>query len=48
MYDDDGELYYEGRASSQSFEALDCFGMPNAGATEIRFYNKETRKFETI
>lgn len=48
MYDDDGELYYEGRCSSKSFEPLDCFGMPNAGATEIRYYSKQTRKFETL
>ena len=38
MYDDDGELYYEGVMSEEceGFEPLDDYGMPNAGCTEIR------------
>jgi len=37
MYDDDGNLYYQGRMSdSCDFEPLDHYGMPNAGCTEIR------------
>lgn len=42
MYDDDGELYYEGRILTQSdgdelFGPLEDYGTPNAGATEIRY-----------
>ena len=42
MYDDDGELYYEGKMSEEceGFEPLDDFGMPNAGCTEIRLLEK--------
>ena len=48
MYDDDGELYYEGRlVVSQSnqdpeveFGPLTDYGMPNAGATEIHYRNE--------
>lgn len=53
MYDDDGNLYYEGRivrtgeesddlnASEEGFEPLDDFGTPNAGCTEIRYRRGE-------
>ena len=38
IYDDDGELYYEGYlVGGDGFEPLDDFGTPNAGATEIRY-----------
>lgn len=45
MYDDDGELYYEGRLivskgeqdPEVEFRPLSDFGMPNAGATEIHY-----------
>lgn len=47
MYDDDGNLYYEGiigytseyadRAESLGFEPLDDYGMPNAGAVRIDY-----------
>jgi hypothetical protein len=45
MYDDDGELYYEGRLviskgdkdPEVEFRPLTDFGMPNAGATEIHY-----------
>lgn len=45
MYDDDGELYYEGRLVTTEdeqdpeveFRPLTDFGMPNAGATEIHY-----------
>jgi hypothetical protein len=44
MFDDDGELYYEGMAEqdneSSGFEPLDDFGMPNAGCTEIQYFEK--------
>lgn len=45
MYDDDGELYYTGRmitSGDPSEEAcygpLGDYGMPGAGATEIRYH----------
>jgi hypothetical protein len=43
LYDDDGELYYSGRLAGDresedaGFGSLDDFGMPNAGATEIKY-----------
>ena len=47
MYDDDGELYYEGFSNdSSSFQPLDDFGMPNAGCTEIKYLEKG--KWETL
>ena len=46
MYDDDGELYYKGKASHPIFDPLDDFGMPNAGATEIRY--KIKGRWETL
>jgi len=37
MFDDDGELYYEGYLlGGTGLEPLDDFGMPNAGCTEIK------------
>ena len=43
MYDDDGELYYEGCSDDDSsFDPLDDFGMPNAGCTEIKYWNGST------
>jgi hypothetical protein len=39
MKDDDGELYYEGRSDDDSsFDPLDHFGGPNAGATTIEYW----------
>ena len=37
MFDDDNNLYYEGRivGDYSCFEPLDDFGMPNAGCTRI-------------
>lgn len=43
LYDDDGELFYEGRMTPKCFDhfgecdPLHAFGMPNAGATELRY-----------
>lgn len=53
MYDDDGELYYEGYfwphcESSDNFEPLFAFGAPNAGCTEIHYRNVKTNKYERI
>lgn len=51
MYDDDGELYYEGHYicddGEPDFGPLDDFGAPNAGATEIRYKNA-AGKWETL
>ena len=45
MFDDDGELYYEGysndKDSEKAFDPLDHFGMPNAGCTEIKYLENE-------
>ena len=39
MLDDDREVYYEGRASrGGTFDPLDDFGEPNAGATTIQYW----------
>lgn len=53
MYDDDGNLYYAGRISPKAadlngFQPLDNFGTPNAGCTEIRYYNAATHCWETL
>jgi hypothetical protein len=44
MFDDDGELYYEGMLNKimnlQGLNHLDDFGMPNAGCTEIQYFEK--------
>ena len=42
MYDDDGELYYEGTLFGRygGFEPLDDFGTPNAGCTMIKINGK--------
>ena len=39
MYDDDGELYYEGTifGDYEGFEPLDDFGTPNAGCVGIKY-----------
>lgn len=50
MYDDDGELYYEGRIVGEDYlqlEPLVDFGMGNAGCTEIRYKNK-TGEWESV
>lgn len=50
LYDDDGNLYYEGysddNSSEKAFAPLDDYGMPNDGCTEIRYL--ENGKFETL
>ncbi len=48
MFDADGELYYEGRNTEIDFEPLDCYGKPNAGAIDIRYYNPETHNWEPL
>lgn len=58
MYDDDGELYYEGywvdhdsddeTHEVNEFEPLDDFGTPNAGCTLIKHRNLKTGIMEDI
>ena len=59
MFDDDGELYYEGKffdpsmespdsLGEEAFKPLDDFARPNAGCTEIRYKNSKTNKWETL
>lgn len=40
LYDDDGELYYEGIMNEhcEGLDPLDDFGAPNAGCTELRVW----------
>jgi hypothetical protein len=48
MYDDDGELYYEGYSLAGSdFGPLWDFGMPNAGCTGIKYKGK-SGKYEWL
>jgi hypothetical protein len=47
IYDDDGNLYYEGKATEIDTMPLDDFAGPNAGATDIRFKNADG-EFESI
>lgn len=52
MFDDDGELYYEGlflgdATSEGAFEPLDGFGRPNAGCERID-YHVGHNKYETL
>lgn len=54
LYDDDGELYYDGRiisiegaGSEDDFGPLDDFGMGNAGCTSIQYKNDQG-KWETL
>lgn len=53
IYDDDDELYYTGRFvpadlsdGEEGFGPLDDFGMPNAGATTIRY--RRAHGWETL
>ena len=48
MFDDDGELYYSGRivGDYDGFEPLDDYGTPNAGCTDIKYF--ENGKWESL
>lgn len=52
MLDDDGEVYYHGRVTGDSdsadadFGPLDDYGTPNAGCTEIQYY--ENHRWVTL
>lgn len=48
IYDDDNNLYYEGNCKSQSFAPLEHFGSPNAGASSIAYFNKDTNNWDTL
>jgi hypothetical protein len=54
LFDDDDELYYDGRiistegaGSEDDFGPLDDFGLPNAGCTYIQYKNAQG-KWETL
>jgi len=47
LLDDDGEVYYVGYSgNSSSFSPLDDFGMPNAGCTDIQYF--ENGRWESL
>lgn len=46
MYDDDGELYYEGVVVGDAMAPLRDFGRPNAGCTHIKILNASTGVWE--
>jgi hypothetical protein len=50
LFDDDGNLYYEGRVFGdyEGFEPLDDFGTPNAGCTRIEYKNPLTDEWEPL
>ena len=55
IYDDDGIWYYSGKLYEEpgtegenDFGPLDDWGTPNAGATEIRYFNSSTHRWETL
>lgn len=57
MYDDDGELYYEGRIvfvdeamkdGLDAFGPLDDYGTPNAGATHIKYRDPATKEWNQL
>jgi len=52
MLDDDDELYYIGYSSDNetinAFDALDDFGIPNAGCTEIQYFNQNNGQWEVL
>ena len=54
MTGDDGEVYYEGMCylpegfTEDAFAPKDDFGEPNAGATEIHYWNAEAQQWEPL
>ena len=50
MLDDDGKVYYEGKivGDYDGFEPLDDLGTPDAGCTEIQYWDKEEQKWITL
>lgn len=50
MLDDDGEVYYMGKivGDYDGFEPLDDLGMPDAGCTEIQYWDKNMGMWYTV
>lgn len=52
MFDDDREMYFTGRYigpdDDDMLGPLDDFGTPDSGCTEIRYYNEDTKEWETL
>ncbi len=50
LYDDDNELYYQGRiiGDFDGFEPLDDYGEGNAGCTMIAYYDDVTKEWVKI
>jgi len=52
LFDDDGELYFEGvsddDSSEDAFSPLDEYAMPSYGCTEIQYLNPTTKEYETL
>jgi hypothetical protein len=52
MYDADGNLYYEGWSddctSEKAFGPLDDFGMPNAGAIDIKYLDPMNHTWRSL
>ncbi|HLM59883.1 MAG TPA: hypothetical protein VK308_03665 [Pyrinomonadaceae bacterium] len=52
LLDDDGVIYFDGvsddSTSQNAFDPLDDFGQLDSGCTEIQYFNKETRRYETL
>lgn len=47
MYDDDGNLYFEGYAAEESFEPLD-YATPRWGCTYICYLNTDNGEWEML
>jgi hypothetical protein len=48
LFDDDGELYFEGIADEEDFSPLDEYAMPSYGCTAIQYRNPATKQYETL
>jgi len=47
IYDDDDNLYFEGRMEEENFHPLDDFGMPSYGCTYLK-YSRSGEKFKHL
>jgi len=50
LFDDDDTLYYMGIITGDydGFEPLDDFGMPNAGCTDIKYWDEKSRSYTSL
>ena len=50
MFDDDGIWYATGKICGdyEGFEPLDQWGTPGLGATSIKYFNSQSKKWETL